>query len=149
MVDLVPKIVDEQGNPISDEALLEWLKSGGNSLKKIEKRIQENCEYITESVLELFFAKLYSEKNMYSVILLINKVDLVDKLVSNGYITLSDYSDVEGYAEYKFDSMIKNLKRACLELEIEDFSVHTICAKSADDLRPIFSELFKKGAKYV
>lgn len=142
MVDLVPKKVDQEGNSIDDEALLKWLKNE-DTIKKIEARIQDNYDYISESALELFFAKTYSKKNLKSVKLLINKVDLVDKLINDGHITLSNFRGLKEYSEYKFKSMIKNIDRACSQLEINDFSVHTISAKSTDDLKPIISKLLR------
>ena len=143
MVDLVPKIVDEQEYPISDEALIEWLKKEG-ALRKIETRIEENYGYINEVSLELFFSRFYSKKNLKSVKLLITKVDLVDKLISDQHITLSDFRDAKEYAQYKFRSMIENIHRFCDGLGINDFSVHIVRANSADDLKPIIAELLKK-----
>ena len=101
MVDLLPKKVDEEGNLMSDELLLKWLKSE-DIMKKIDARIQQNYDYISESTLELFFSKMYSKRNFKSVRLLINKVDLINKLISEGYITLSNFQTVKEYVEYKF-----------------------------------------------
>jgi ABC-type multidrug transport system fused ATPase/permease subunit len=146
IVDLVPRKTDEKGKLLSDEALFEWLKQG-DIIGKIEARIQEHHDYINEASLELLFASLYSS-NLKSVIFLINKLDLIDNLINDGYITLNNFRNGKEYAKHKFEIMIKNISRACSELKIEDFSedssVFTVCAKKTDDLKPLIVNLLGK-----
>ncbi len=142
IVDLIPKRKDEYDHILNDEALLTWLKTD-DPIEVIEKRIREHYEYINEGVLELLFSSLYSDK-LKSVKLLINKTDLVNKLVDDGYVTLTSGSTVEEYARKRFQLMIKNISRACQELEIDDFSVLSISAKKPGTLNPIISDLLNK-----
>jgi hypothetical protein len=142
IVDLVPRKVDDQGNAWSDEILLEWLKNG-DTIEKIESRVEEHYEYIGEGTLELLFASLYSE-NLKSVRFLINKLDLVDQLVDNGYMSLSGFKTAQDYTLSQFEVMIKNVTRACSELKIDDFSISTISAKDNNDLRFLMGHLLDK-----
>ena len=105
--------------------------------------MEEHYEYIGEGTLELLFASLYSE-NLKSVRFLINKLDLVDQLVDNGYISLSGFKTAQEYALSQFEVMIKNVTRACSELKIDDFSISTISAKDNNDLRFLMGHLLDK-----
>lgn len=91
--------------------------------------------------------KPYSS-NLKSVIFLINKLDLIERLINDGYITLSNCRNGKEYAKPKFEMMIQNISRACSDLNIEDFSenssVFTVSAKKVDDLNPLIASLLEK-----
>jgi hypothetical protein len=145
IVDLVPRKTDEHGNPLNDESLLEWLKNG-NMSDKIKKRVEEHNQYINEVSLHLLFTSLYSH-NLKSVIFVINKKDLIEKLMDDGYLP-TNFSDFREYAKYLFDRMIQNIKEACTQLGIEDFSnndswVFTVSARSKDELSPLILRLLR------
>lgn len=145
IVDLVPRIIDEHGNPLNDESLLEWLKNG-NMLDKIKERVEEHNQYINEASLQLIFTSLHSQ-NLKSVIFVINKKDLIEKLINDGYLT-TNFSDFTEYAKHLFERMIQNINKACTQLGIEDFSnndswVFTVSARSSDELRPLIVRLLR------
>ncbi|MCP2727089.1 hypothetical protein [Limnofasciculus baicalensis] len=145
IVDLVPRKVDEHGNPLNDESLLEWLKNG-NMLDKIKERVEEHNQYINQVSLELLFSSLHSQ-NLKSIIFVINKKDLIEKLINDGYLT-TNFSDFKEYAKHLFNPMIQNINKACTQNEIEDFSnndssVFTVSARSNDELRPLIVRLLK------
>ncbi|NJK67296.1 MAG: hypothetical protein HC941_12800 [Microcoleus sp. SU_5_3] len=145
IVDLVPRKNDEHGNPLNDESLLEWLKNG-NTSNKIKERVEEHNQYINQGTLQLLFSSLYSQ-NLKSVIFVINKKDLIEKLINDGYLP-TNFKDFREYAKHLFDRMIKNIKDACTQLGIEDFSnndswVFTVIARSHDELRPLIVHLLR------
>lgn len=142
IVDLIPRKNDDKGNPLEDEALLLWLREE-NAIEKIEARVREHYDYINEASLELLFASLYSS-NLKSVIFLINKLDLIDNLINDGYITLRNCRNGKEYAKQKFETMIQNISRDCSGLEIKNFSVFTVSAKKTDDLKPLIVNLLEK-----
>jgi len=144
IVDLVPRKSDK-GNLFDDEALLQWLKDGG-ILHKIEDRVQEHYDYINEGMLELIFSRFYSD-NLKSVMFLINKLDLIDKLIEQGDLDISKFKDSREYAKHHFERMIRNISLACHKLNIENFSqdylVFTVSAKSATDLQSLITRLLR------
>jgi hypothetical protein len=145
IVDLVPRIIDAQGNPLNDESLLEWLKNG-NMLDKIKERVEEHNQYINQASLQLLFSSLHSQ-NLKSVIFVINKKDLIERLINDGYLT-TNFSDFREYAKHLFERMIQNIDEACTQLGIEDFSnndswVFTVSARSRDELGPLIVRLLK------
>jgi hypothetical protein len=139
IVDIVPRKVDDQENAFNDQVLLEWLQNG-DTIGKIQSRVAEHYGYINEGTLELLFSSLYSE-NLKKVRFLINKLDLINKLVDDGYISLGSFRTTEEYALHQFEVMIKNVTRACSELKIDDFSIATISAKNVNNLRPLIGDL--------
>ncbi len=66
---------------------------------------------------------------------------MINKLVADGHISLTGYSNTEEYVKYKFQSMINNINDACYKLEIDDFSVSIINAKDISDLRKLVVDL--------
>lgn len=145
IVDLVPRISDEHGNPLNDESLLEWLKNA-NMLDKIKERVYEHDQYINQASLQVLFSSLHSQ-NLKSVIFVINKKDLIEKLINDGYLT-TNFSDFREYAKHLFSRMIQNINEACTQLGIEDFSnndswVFTVSARSSDELRPLIVRLLR------
>jgi len=146
IVDLVHRKSDE-GNPFNDQALLEWLKSG-NMLDKIKARVEEHYGYIGEATLQVLLRSLHSQ-NLKSVIFVINKIDLIEKLIDDGYLTLSNGQDAREYAKYHFKRMIEYVSTACQQLSIEDFSnddslVFTVSANRTDDLKPLIFRLLRR-----
>ncbi|MEG4497503.1 hypothetical protein QUB05_08435 [Microcoleus sp. F10-C6] len=145
IVDLVPRISDEHGNPLNDESLLEWLKNA-NMLDKIKERVYEHDQYINQASLQLLFSSLHSQ-NLKTVIFVINKKDLIEKLINDGYLT-TNFSDFREYAKHLFSRMTQNINEACTTLGIEDFShndswVFTVSARSRDELSPLIVRLLK------
>ncbi|MEG4341137.1 hypothetical protein [Microcoleus sp. D3_18_C2] len=146
MVDIVPRIIDEQGNPLDDRSLLEWLNNGNKLVDKIRERVREHYEYINQASLELLFNSLYSQ-NLTSVIFVINKKDLIEKLINNGCLP-TNFSDFKEDAKPLFTRMIQNINEACTQLGIEEFSnndswIFTVSARSADELRPLIVRLLQ------
>jgi GTPase SAR1 family protein len=145
IVDLVPRKTDEHGNPLNDKSLLEWLKNG-NMLDKITDRVEEHNQYINQGTLQILFRSLYSQ-NLKSVIFVINKKDLIEKLINDGYLP-TNFIDFREYSQHLFARMIQNIKEACTQLGIEDFSnndswVFTVSARSRDELHPLIVRLLK------
>ncbi|MCL1473584.1 hypothetical protein [Argonema antarcticum] len=142
IVDLIPRKNDEHGNPLNDEALFNWLIDG-DIIDKIKERVYEQESYIGDAILEILIDSLHS-KNLKSVILVINKLDLIDKLIDNGHLDISNFNDSKKYAEHHFKRMINNISRACGENNIK-FSIFTICGKKTDDTKPVINCLLRGG----
>ncbi len=143
MVDLIPKITDENNKILNDEELLQWFIDKGDILKRIENRVLENYEYNGDAVVSIFLDRFYS-KNLKQIILLISKSDLIDKLMQNGYITIPNCQNGKEYAEYKFSKMINNLKKISEELKRIDTKYYCINTKNTDDLKDVFNQLLKR-----
>ncbi|MEG4852379.1 hypothetical protein QUB10_16010 [Microcoleus sp. B5-D4] len=140
IVDLVPRKSDRFGNPFNDEDMLEWLRSG-NMLDIIRARVKEHHEYINEASLQLLFGSLHSQ-NLKTVIFVINKIDLIDRLIDNGYLNISNFSNGREYAKHLFKGMIENVFGVCQALGIEylsnrDSLVFIVSTRSRDELNPI------------
>ncbi|WP_341737113.1 GTPase domain-containing protein [Microcoleus sp. CAWBG640] len=142
IVDLVPRKVDGQGLPYNDEDILKWLKNGDIS-DKIEERVREHYDYIGDAMLQVMLSNLYS-KNLKTVIVLINKLDIIEKLTDNGDLTLSNSQNPQDYAKQHFKRMIDNISRACDELNINDFFVFTASGKRKDHLTPLIAHLLRR-----
>lgn len=144
IVDLVPRRYNHDGaeDPLNDEALLKWLREE-NTISKIERRVQEHREYINEASLELFFSSMYSER-LKSVLLLINKLDLIAKLIDDKSIDVKNYSDVDTYATHLFEPIIKNLSQACSQLGIVGPLVLPISSKNRNNLALVISNILSQ-----
>jgi hypothetical protein len=144
IVDLVPRRYNHDGvkEPLNDEALMKWLREG-SIIKKIEQRVQEHREYINEASLELFFSSMYS-KRLKSAFLLINKLDLMTKLIDDGYLNIGNYSDIHAYVNHLFEPVINNLKEACSELGIDSPVVLSVSSKNRNDLALVINKILSQ-----
>lgn len=143
-VDLVPRKADDNGNSLNDKEMLAWLKEGSTK-EKLEARVKEHYDYINESILEVLFTSLYSER-LKSIRLIINKLDLIESLVDDGYLSLGSFRNAEDYALHKFDRMIKEITRACSDLKLDDFYTEKISAKKRSNLKPLIVSLLSRSA---
>jgi len=129
IVDLVPELLDPQGNLFSDEDLVEWLQTDAET--KIAKRIKTNLDYTTSPLIQLLFERTYSQ-HLRHVRLLINKIDLLKSAEAKGYLVVPD---LEEYVLNHFREVEGTLRKACEDNQIADFSTHIISAKQVNDVR--------------
>lgn len=144
IVDLFPRgVLDDE--VLSNEALLEFFKT--DTLEKLQARVQENYSYIGDASLPIFFRTAYGSR-LKSVRLIINKVNLLEELAKDGFISLGDHS-AEDYAKKLYEDMSNKIARVCEDLKIEDFSTVVASTKNANDTRSLLSGLISKYEDYI
>ncbi|GET41641.1 hypothetical protein [Microseira wollei] len=124
IVDIVGRY-DENGNPLNTEAQqLSWLST--NTETKIDNRKREHLSYINKGTLEIVFSVICS-LNLITVKLVINKCDL-DQLLNNQCLPNPTNLKCEEYAKQIFIDIEKEIKTACDQNSIPNFSVEVISA---------------------
>lgn len=139
----MPRRTDEHGKFLEDEALLQWL-SDGDGISKIDSRVREHESYIGDGLLQILFNELYSN-NLQKVVFLINKIDLIEKLIDNGHIALPNFCNAQEYAIFRFETIINNISEACFQ-QNRNINTKVFCVNgnSADDIRPVISYLLSR-----
>jgi GTPase SAR1 family protein len=140
VVDLFPEIRNNKGDLLSDERIVKRYKSNAGGL--IEERFKEheeyNIKYIVQQVIELA-----SPQSLFSVRLLINKIDLLREVVKHGYLPQVTEKNLEKYTKKLFSKISDTIRTACEENEIESFSDHFVSAKRGDNIKIIFGNIFE------
>lgn len=142
IVDLVPRQTDNNGIILNNEQLIKWL-SDGNGINEIESRLSDNYMYINRNILQILFTLLKS-RNLQKVVFLINKIDIMETLIDNGHISLTNYSNARQYALHKYEDSILEIDKFCTPNEIDfsqDKSVFCIKGTSSDDVKPVILHL--------
>ncbi len=128
MVDLLPPRFETKS--LTDEFVSEK-----EILEQINQRIKQNLEYISMWAIAPLLAASYSEKNLHGIKLIINKIDIIDNLISLGY--LSESIDVKKL----YKPLIKTLINACAQNNISDnFSIHVISTKTNAGIQKLLVE---------
>lgn len=92
-----------------------------------------------------------NNRGYVKVIFVINKIDLIDRLIDDGYLTFSNFSNARDYAKHHFKGMIENVSGVCQALGIEylsnsDSLVFIVSARSKDELSPLIVRLLRTGS---
>lgn len=97
IVDVVHPSPEPNGNMMSNESLIEWLSS--DTEKKINDRFIQHVAYIGDAILSVIFSDILSSNrnNLRSIRLVINKIDIVQRLMAKGY--LPGFSSAEDYGK--------------------------------------------------
>ncbi len=141
VVELFPELKNQQGKPLSDEALVQAYEADAERL--ITERVAEHKEYINQYTIEEIFSLAFNEYNLFAVRLLINKVDLLREVVSRGYLSGVNQTSLEEYAKNLYAPIAKELQTACKTNQINNFSVHLISAKTGENIQSVFSDIFE------
>lgn len=141
VVDFFPEIRDEKGNALNTEQIIQ--KYEVNAAELIKKRVDDNLEYVNKWTIEPVFTVCYSEKNLWSVRLLINKIDLLREVISHGYISNMNQDEVESFAKKLYEPLEQELREACAQNNIQDFSVHLISASTGENVRSVLGEILE------
>ncbi len=139
-VDVVPRILDEKGHVRGDEETLSYLQQDADA--KIRKRVSEHLDYLTAPMLQVVFASVYNPQ-LRSVRLVITKLDLVQQACNRGYLTCPGVRDPAEWLRGHFVRVEQDLRRACQENNISDFSVHVVSATQDIGMRAMLSELWE------
>jgi GTPase SAR1 family protein len=141
VVDFFPEIRDEKGTVLSTEQIVQKYET--NAAELIKKRVDANLEYINKWTIEPVLTVCYSEKNLWSVRLLINKIDLLRDVISRGYLPNVNQDEIEKFAKKFYESLEKELREACTQNNIQDFSVHLISASTGENVRSVLGEILE------
>jgi GTPase SAR1 family protein len=144
IVDLVPRQTDNNGIILDNDQLIKWL-SDGNGINEIESRLRDNYMYINRNILQVLFELLLS-RNLQKVVFLINKIDIMETLIDNGHISLTNYSNARQYALHKYEDTILEIDKFCSANNIDfsqDKSVFCIEGTNPHDVKPVILHLLK------
>lgn len=122
-----------------------WLEDDTD--RKVLKRVEEHTTYINGS-LEIVFATIYSE-NLKSVRLVINKFDLIQKLLRSGHLQNSNNLTDELFAEQIFEKIINELQSACAAIHIQDFKVEFVSAKNDYNTRGLMDRILEIYSHFI
>lgn len=147
VVDLFPEIRNEQGEALNDSEIVERYKHNANEL--IEQRVKSNLEYVNEWTIEPVFTVCYSEKNLFSVRLLINKIDLLRDIVAHGYLSSVNPDELEQFARKLYQPLEEKINEACSKNNIEDFSVHLVSASTGENIKDVLGEILEVYSKRI
>ncbi len=143
VVDVVPRY-DESYNLLdTSNKQIEWLSH--STAKKIHQRVDDHRIYIMGS-LEPLFDRLFN-KHLYSIRLVINKYDLIEKLGKKGLLpdldSDADSNQIQKYAIGLFKDIETEIRRACQVNQIQDFSVSLISTSTDLNVRNLLRGIIK------
>lgn len=141
VVDFFPELLDDKGTVLSAEQIIQKYET--NAAELIAKRVDDNLEYINKWTIEPVFTVCYSEKGLWSVRLLINKIDLLRDVISRGYLPDANLDDIENFAKKFYEPLEQELREACKQNNIHDFSVHLISASTGENVRSVLGEILE------
>ena len=147
VVDLFPEIRNEQGEALDNAQIVQRYKD--NAIELIEQRVKNNLEYVNEWTIEPVFTVCYSEKNLFSVRLLINKIDLLRDTISQGYLPIVSQDGLEQFARKLYQPLEEKIKEACAKNNIEDFSVHLISVSTGENTKEVLGEILEVYSKRI
>ncbi len=139
-VDVVPRILDENGHVLGDEETLSYLQQDADA--KIRKRVSKHLDYLTAPMLQVVFGSVYNPQ-LHSVRLVITKLDLIQEACNRGYLTCPGARDPAQWLRGHFVRVEQDLRRACQENNISDFSVHVVSATQDIGMRTMLSGLWE------
>lgn len=146
IVDIAPRI-ERNNQPLNTEELIEWLST--DTENKIRKRVEQHMEYIVPAILEIVFATVYS-KNLLNVTLIINKIDLLEKMVSMGCLPGVSLANVDEYARNLFKRIENNVREACDRVTTPEhtieFTISIVSAATGTCVAQTFNNVVRRYA---
>lgn len=146
IVDIAPRI-ERNNQPLNTEELIEWLST--DTENKIRKRVEQHMEYIVPAVLEIIFATVYNP-NLLNVTLIINKIDLLEKMVAMGCLPGVSLANVDEYARNLFKRIENNVREACDRITKPDhnieFHVSIVSAATGTCVAKTFNSVIRRYA---
>jgi hypothetical protein len=146
MVDIIPRVLDDSGRVLGDEGTVAWLQN--NADEKIRNRLSEHHDYLSGPMLQVVFSSAYSPQ-LRSVRLVITKLDLVQEACTRGYLTCSGANTLLEWLRKNFASIEGNIREACQQNNISDFSVHVVSTTQDIGTRALLSELWKHHLRAI
>ena len=145
IVDLFPDLPDEGKKPVEFKQVLKSYEK--DALEKVESRVRENQEYINKNTIEPVFRVCRSErpaKRLFAVRFLINKIDFLERIISEHDTYRNTVRSATKYAESLYAPQIEALKLACKANGIRDFSFRVVSAKHGDNLTGLLTKIVRK-----
>jgi GTPase SAR1 family protein len=143
IVDLFPDLPDERKKPQEFKKFLRSYKQ--DALTKIEERVRKNQNYVNEDSIEPVFRVCRSEippKHLFAVRFLINKIDILDRIISEYTSYTDEIKSSSEYALKLYEPQIEAVKNACEDNHVSDFSVRVISAKyDSETLTGLLTEI--------
>jgi adenylate kinase family enzyme len=136
IVDLFPRIDEKKHTPMDPEETREWVISSYQSKahSKIMNRLKQ-CElYMNKWQIEQVFAAAFSTNNLRSVRLIINKSDILNAVIKAGYLPGIDAASFEMETLKYFEEIESNIRKACEENQVSDFSVCILSAGTGENV---------------
>jgi GTPase SAR1 family protein len=141
MVDLIPPFTDRQAGVLPDDMIVESYKTDGLAL--VDDRVKENCIYVNKWHIQEIFELAYSNQKLQSVRLVINKFDLFRKVVVKGYLPGVTLESDSEYAMACYRDVAKEIRAACDQNNIKDFSVHVVSAATGENVAGVLGDVFE------
>lgn len=142
VVDLFPELRDIQGDALQDDEIVAQYASGAE--QRIFDRVADHKEYLTRFIIQMIFSLAFSKEHLFIVSFLINKVDLLERVVANGYLAgVNDEKSLEEYAKNLFAPISDEIERACQANGVNNFSLHLVSGQKGTNIRSVFSEIFE------
>ncbi len=145
IVDVVHPDPKSDGNIMSDSALVEWLSY--DTEEKIDSRIIQHVAYIGDAILSVIFGSILSvnRNRLRSVRLVINKIDIVKKLMIKGCLpdVASSGLSPEDYVRKKFQPIEKYIRDACNQNGILDVSFNVVSLTEGTGVRDLMRGLIQ------
>lgn len=139
VVDMFPEVKDANGERIDDGELVD--KYEPDARKYLHYRVRQNGLYVNAFDIEQVFAVAYSEMHLFAVRLLINKIDLLSRVVSRGYLPQLSVESVDQYALGIYAATAESIKNACDANNVDNFSVHLISAAKGENIDAMFGDV--------
>jgi hypothetical protein len=141
IVDVAPRYLNREGKVLADHEILKLYKTDAEG--RILKRVQEHAEYISKPILQILFATVYNRQRLRSVRLLINKIDLIEKMIEKGYLPNLELTQAETFTRKLFKEIEDNVRAACEANQIADFAVYVVSETQGTNMGLVRSELIR------
>lgn len=143
VVDLFRERRDVDGNAVSDVVLLEQYSHDTEA--QIRERVEEQCKYINEFTIEVILEAVFNRRQVCSLVLVVNKIDLLRVLVERGRIDGVSSSSLEQYVSNLYAPLLSLLKEAARANEVEAlFGAYLVSARTGENVAVAFSEVFRR-----
>lgn len=137
LVDIVHPDPLNKDTAMADSDLVHWLAN--DTEDKINDRFIQHVAYVGDAILSVIFGSILAVNrgNLRSVRLVINKVDIVQKLMIHGYLKSSSSMSAEDYVRKKFSPIEKYIRDACVQNHIHDVDVSVVSLTEGTGLREL------------
>lgn len=141
LVDLFPSVPNSKESPQEYEDFIKSYEH--NAMAKIEDRINANLRYVNEFSIRLVLEVVYNRENLFFLRLLINKINVLEEILSRGYLPGQDTDSMKTIILEKYGLVIRTLTKASSpsQNDIKHFRVDFVNACSIESVRRLFTEV--------
>jgi len=142
VVDIFDELMKKDKTIMSDDELYKYYST--KTEVKIGARVAENKEYINSVTISVILSRLLNRERLIGVILVINKIDLLQELINNGKIKTS--KTTEEYAKNLYEDTANHIQKFCNENDLAEglFNIWCVSAQHGFKTRQMFAKLFDK-----